>query len=171
MSRGPFLWASALFLVPLLAPAAPAQEPVTLRERFAAGYAYHVSSRVDFTGTLTPPPEKGQPARSLSTRGDSTIEYDERVLAVGGDGQVTRTVRLYDRMEFHRTIDGRAQSASLRPAVRRLVLLRDGPRKAPFSPDGPLTWSEIDQVRTDTLTPLLAGLLPDRPVRPGDAWE
>ena len=57
------------------------------------------------------------------------------------------------------------------PAVRRLVLLREGrDRKAPFSPDGPLTWGEIDLIRTDVFVPALAGLLPAAAVKPGDAW-
>jgi hypothetical protein len=41
----------------------------------------------------------------------------------------------------------------------------------PFSPDGPLTWGEIDLVRTDVFTPALTGLLPAGPVRPGDRWN
>jgi hypothetical protein len=48
--------------------------------------------------------------------------------------------------------------------------LRRGSTEVPFSPDGPLTWGEIDLVRTDVFTPALAGLLPDRPVRPGERW-
>jgi hypothetical protein len=40
----------------------------------------------------------------------------------------------------------------------------------PFSPDGPLTWGEIDLVRTDVFTPALVGLLPTRPVRVGEHW-
>jgi hypothetical protein len=51
-----------------------------------------------------------------------------------------------------------------------MVILRTGHREVPFSPDGPLTWAEIDLVRTDVFTPALAGLLPDRPVAPGDRW-
>jgi hypothetical protein len=164
-------WAFLPFLL-LRTAAASAQEAVSLQERFAVGYAYHVSTRVDLTGTLTPPAEPGKTAPApIQVRGDSAIEYDERILAVGTDGQVNRTLRAYARMDFRRTVGDRPQEANLRPAVRRMVLMRDGPRKAPFSPDGPLTWGEIDQVRTDTLTPLLVGLLPDHPVKPGDTWE
>jgi hypothetical protein len=165
------IWLVLPFL-PLLTSAAAAQETVTLQERFVAGSAYHVSSRVDLSGTLTPPGEPGKAAPApIKIRGDSAIEYDERILAVGSGGEVSRTLRIYDRMDFRRTVGDHPQEASLRAAVRRLVLMRDGPRKAPFSPDGPLTWGEIDEVRTDLLTPLLAGLLPDHPVRPGDTWE
>jgi hypothetical protein len=151
--------------------AAKAEEPVRLVERFTPGYQYHVSVRVDLGGSLTLPAEKGRPApRQLAVNGDSAVEYDERVLALDKDGSVQKTVRLCRRTDFHRTIDGRAQQTGLRPAVRRLVVLRGDNTKVPFSPDGALTWAEIDLVRTDVFAPALAGLLADRPVGPGDRW-
>jgi hypothetical protein len=51
-----------------------------------------------------------------------------------------------------------------------MVVQRLQQSEVPFSPDGPLTWGEIDLVRTDVFTPALAGLLPERAVRPGDRW-
>ncbi len=149
---------------------AAADDAVRLEERFAAGYQYHVSTRVDLTGNLTPPAVKGQPApKPLSLRGDSAIDYDERVLEMAG-GQVQKTIRLVGRMEFRRTVGDRPQETALRRAVGRMVLLRKGSTEVPFSPDGPLTWGEIDLVRTDVFTPALTGLLPLTPVRPGDRW-
>jgi hypothetical protein len=158
----------ALFLLPA---AALAQGPTHLEEKAAAGRAHQVSVRVEVTGTLTPAAEPGKPAaKPVEVRGDSALEYVERVLAVSG-GQPVKSIRLYERTDFRRTVDGVPQSAALRPSVRRLVLMRDGQKKAPFSPDGPLTWDEIDQVRTDVSAPALAGLLPGRAVRPGESWE
>ena len=54
----------------------------------------------------------------------------------------------------------------------RLVVLRsENGKKAPFSPDGPLLWSEIDAVKHDIFTPVLvAGLLPRDEVKPGAKW-
>ena len=75
------------------------------------------------------------------------------------------------RVDFRRTVGDRPQESSLRPAVRRLVLLREArDKKAPFSPDGPLTWGEIDLIRTDTFVPALLGLLPAEAVKPGENW-
>ena len=37
-------------------------QTVQLREKFPAGYQYHVSTRVELSGTLTLPPVKGKPA-------------------------------------------------------------------------------------------------------------
>jgi hypothetical protein len=147
-----------------------ADDAVSLQEAPREGRVYRVSTRVDLSGTLTPPAEKGKPApKPLAVKGDSAIDYDERLLTVA-DGQVRKTVRVYGRMDFQRTLGDRPQQSSLRPAVHRLVILRQDRAKAPFSPDGPLTWGEIDLVRTDVFTPALAGLLPDGPVHVGDRW-
>jgi hypothetical protein len=151
---------------------AAAQGPVRLREAFPAGYQYHVSSRVELSGVLRLPPEPGQkPPPPVELRGKSAVEYDERVLDAGTpDRPSPKTLRLYRRVDLERTVGDQAQESTLRPAVRRLVLLRYGHREVPFSPDGPLTWNEIDLVRTDVFTPALAALFPDRPVGPGDRW-
>src|SRR5262249_45827902 len=114
--------------------------------------------------------EKDKPApKALTISGSSAIEYDERVLAADSAGQVQKTLRLYRRLEFERKVGDRLQDSSLRPAVRRLVILRQNNLKAPFSPDGPLLWNEIELVRRD-FTPALTGLLPEKAVRIGDRW-
>jgi hypothetical protein len=148
-----------------------ADEPIQIRELFPAGYQFHVSSRVELSGNLVLPAEKNQPApKSLPVAGNSAIEYDERILDPGKDGQGQKTIRIYQRIDFHRKIGDRPQESTIRPAVRRMVVLRLKNAEVPFSPDGPLMWEEIDLVRTDVFTPALAGLLPAKPVRPGDSW-
>jgi hypothetical protein len=149
-----------------------AQGPIQIREVVSAGTAYHVSTHVDLTGELTVPPEDGQKTSSkVSLVGRSFIEYDERVLDTGRpDRPGPRTLRIYRRVDLDRTVGDKPQDVTIRPAVRRMVILRTGHREVPFSPDGPLTWSEIDLVRTDVFTPALIGLLPERSVAPGDRW-
>src|SRR5579871_2218454 len=118
---------------------ASAEDPIRLREQFPAGYQYHVSSRVELSGTLTLPAEKdGQAPKSLGVTGQSAQEYDERVLALAGDGQVQKTARIYRRIEFQRKVGDQQQESTIRPAVRRLVVLRHKNQEVPFSPDGPL---------------------------------
>jgi len=66
------------------ASAVQADETVRLQELFPAGYQYHVSTRVDLSGTMSLPAEKGKPVpKPLPVKGESAIEYDERVLAAG----------------------------------------------------------------------------------------
>jgi hypothetical protein len=154
----------------LVAGQAPADDTVRLKELFPGDYQYHVSTRVSLSGQLTlPPPEKDKKPITLPVKGSSTIEYDERVLD-SKDDAVGRTIRVYRRMDFERKVGDQAQTSTLRPEVRRLVLLREKNFKGPFCPEGPLTPGEIDLVRTDVFTPALTGLLPDGAVKAGDRW-
>jgi hypothetical protein len=169
----PSAWPPAAGLAVLLALTAPvmAEEPARLQEQFPAGYQYHVSTRVQLSGTLTLPAEKDKPApKPLPITGESAIDYDERVVAAGADGTVEKTARIYRRFELHRKVGDKPQASTVRPEVRRLVLLRHKNSEVAFSPDGPLTWGELDLIRTDVFTPALAGLLPDKAVRPGERW-
>ena len=149
-----------------------AEEPVRLEEKFPAGYQYHVNTRVDLSGSVTLPAEKGKPTPNpITISGDSAIEYDERVLTLDNDGRVQKTARVYRKMDFQRKVGDKPQQASLRPDVRKVVLLLAKNRKGPFSPDGPLTWGEIDLIRTDVFAPALTGLLPEKAVQIDDRWK
>ena len=148
-----------------------ADEVLPLREAFAAGYQYHVTCRVDVSGNLTLPAEKNQSvAQTLKVSGNSVIEYDERILDPGANAREHKTARIYRRIDFQRKVGDRTQESTIRNNVRRLVVLRLQNKEVPFSPDGPLTWSEIDLVRTDVFTPALSGMLPSKPVRIGEQW-
>ena len=164
---------SGAAVLAILASALPvrADDAIKIEETFRDGRTYRISTRVDLSGTLTPPADKGQPApKPVSVKGDSAIDYDERLLAID-NGAVRKTIRLYSRMDFDKTLADRPAVGTLRPAVRRLVVMREKGTKAPFSPDGPLTWGEIDLVRTDVFTPALTGMLPDHAVHVGDRWN
>ena len=156
-----------VFVFPALA-----AEPVRLQEAFAVGSQYRVASRLNGTGAVGLPSEKDkQPGESLPLEGKSSIEYDERILEVDAAGVPTKSLRIYRVVDFHKTIGKQRFDTTIRPEVRRLVLLRNQQTKVPFSPDGPLQYSEIDLVRTDVFTPHLAGLLPAQAVQPGETWK
>ena len=169
-----------VFAVVLMHPtAAAAEEPIRFQESFPPGYQYHVSTRVELSGSLSLAGEagggsspKGNQAmpKALPVTGTSAIDYDERVLDTAAGGQVQKTLRIFRRIDFQRQVGDRTQETTIRPTVRRMVLMRLKHTEVPFSPEGPLTWGEIDLVRTDVFTPALAGLLPDKAVRPGDRW-
>jgi hypothetical protein len=172
MSSRSGFWALAAIVFVATAPlGVRAEEPVKIAEAFPVGHQCHVSCRVEVKGTLAPEPDKGKKeAKPLTLIGESVIEYDERVLAAKNTGEVDKTLRIYRRIDFQRKVGDREQQQTIRPTVRRLVLLRHKHNEVPFSPDGPLTWGEIDLVRTDVFTPALAGLFPPQAVRPGESW-
>jgi len=168
---------AAALIVSLTAFAANGQnDSVKLAETFSSGQTFHVRTKVELSGTLTPPATpkdkapKDKTPKAVKLKGTSLIEYDERILDVEKDA-VSKTVRVYKKLDFKRALAGQDQELTLRPAVRRLVVIRQGHTEVPFSPDGPLTWGEIDAVRVDVFTPALAGLLPAKAVRVGDSWD
>ena len=155
----------------VLAGSARGQDAVTLAESFKPGHVYTVEVRVRLDGKLSLPARKDKAPQMVATQGASRVKYDERILdsdEAGGQ----RAVRQYREVEFRRVLGNSNQDATIRPAVRRMVVIRAGDRRAPFSPDGPLTWGEIDVVRTDVFNPAaIPGLLPPNPVKPGNSWK
>jgi hypothetical protein len=169
MSRSLRLFAGFAPAILLLLSAIPAvgHEAITLSERFNPGSEYRVVTRVEMRGELMPPGEKDR----LKMHGRSFIEYDERILPTDGKTAELKALRIYRTIDFKRLIGDKPQEISLRPNIRRMVMMKSGHAKVPFSPDGPLTWGEIDMLRTDIFVPALAGLLPPRPVKAGDSWR
>ncbi|MGF1580468.1 MAG: hypothetical protein ACFCD0_13990 [Gemmataceae bacterium] len=158
------------FLFPLVCVPVNAQS-YRLQETNEPGNMYRVNARVSLNGTMTVPSKNEEkPAKTLQLSGKSSLDYDERILKLDKSGQVARTARQYRQLELQRKVDDQAQSSSLRNNVRRVVILRHKNMEVPFSPDGPLTWAEIDLVRTDVFPPALSGLLPDKAVAPRDRW-
>lgn len=149
---------------------AVAQDAVTLAETFRPNHTYKVDVQVQLQGKLAVPQGKDKAPQLLPVVGSSRLIYDERVLDPE-EANAQKTVRAYREVEFRRMVGNATQDASIRPSVRRLVVIRANDRRAPFSPDGPLTWGEIDVVRTDVFNPTaIPGLLPSGPVRTGQKW-
>ncbi|MBN9523799.1 hypothetical protein J0H58_35695 [bacterium] len=149
---------------------AAGQETVTLAENFRPNHAYKVDVRVQLQGKLAIPQGKDKAPQLLPVVGASRLTYDERVLEPD-EANSQKTVRSYREVEFRRMVGNIVQDAGIRPSVRRLVVIRANDRRAPFSPDGPLTWGEIDVVRTDVFNPTaVPGLLPAGPVKTGQKW-
>ncbi|VTR93459.1 Uncharacterized protein OS=Pirellula staleyi (strain ATCC 27377 / DSM 6068 / ICPB 4128) GN=Psta_2561 PE=4 SV=1 [Gemmata massiliana] len=164
--------ALTVLFVAALASRASAQDAVTLAEPFKPGHTTKVEVQVKLTGKLAlPSTEKGKAPQLVPVSGTSKLVYEERLLKPE-DTELLKTVRAYRDVSFERTVGEAKQDAGLRPSVRRMVIIKAGAKKAPFSPDGPLTWGEIDVVRTDVFNPaLVPGLLPPDPVKPGQSWK
>ncbi|MFO0797298.1 MAG: hypothetical protein U0804_07455 [Gemmataceae bacterium] len=149
---------------------ADAQEVVVLSEGFRPNHAYKVDVRVQLSGKLAVPQGKDKAPQLLPVLGSSKVVYDERVLEPD-EANAQKTVRTYRDVDFRRMVGTVTQDAAVRPSVRRMVLIRANDRRAPFSPDGPLSWGEIDVVRTDVFLPAtVPGLLPANAVKTGDKW-
>ncbi|MFL5341249.1 MAG: hypothetical protein ACJ8F7_13965 [Gemmataceae bacterium] len=167
-------WFATLIAPALVTAVAAAQEPLRLIEKFPVGYQYHVSSRFSGGGTLPVPAKKDRgTGQSLDMTGKSVAEYDERILDADAGGEVHKTLRIFRQVDLHKTLGKDEFPLTIRPAVRRMVVLPEPNRRMPlpFSPDGPLTYAELDIVSKEVFTPSLAGLLPAGAVKPGDTWK
>ncbi|VTS02351.1 hypothetical protein [Tuwongella immobilis] len=147
------------------------QSRYALQEVFRPNDQYRVESRVRLNGRLSVPIDPNQPAKLVDMTGESKISYDERLLSPDPKTNGERSVRIYRQMEFTRKVADRPQSLNLRDAVRRVVLIRRDQTEVSFSPDGPLTWGEMDLIRTDVFTPALVGIAPPRPMAVGESWQ
>jgi len=150
---------------------ANAQTPMMLREKSDPAVVLRVDVRTTIAGRLSLPVETGKPPEVVALEGASTLVYDERPLPPDEE-KSEKVIRAYRTVEFQRKMNNQEQGASLRESVRRVVVLKnDKGKKAPFSPDGPLTWGEIDLIRHDIFAPAIcSGILPARAVAPGDKW-
>lgn len=150
----------------------PSDQVFTLREEFKEGSSYQIESSVRLHGRLRLASPGTKELQEVRFRGESRIRYTERILSPLDNGETLRTVRLYHQVDMHRRVGEDIQETTVRPEVRRLVLLAHRGKRAPFSPDGPLTWGEIDLIRTDLFCPIvLAGLVPQNAVAVGDKWK
>jgi len=159
-------------IIALLAfPAFVVAEPIRLVAPVAPDRVYRITTDSTIAGELIPPSEKDKAANPIKVSGKSTIDYVERTLSVDPKDADYKALRVYERVEFRKTTADRTDESTLRPGVRRLVVMKKGHHKVSFSPDGPLMWSEIDLVRTDLVVSALSGLLPSNAVEPGDTWK
>lgn len=146
-------------------------DTVRLTESAPPGAEYRVVTEFQFVGELMLPVEKGKPPEKVKMNGQSSIDYAERVLKVDPKEADHKSFRVYEKIDFRKTTGDRTDQITLRDNVRRLVMMKRGHAKVPFSPDGPLKWGEIEMLRTDFVVPALAGMLPDKDVAPGDTWQ
>lgn len=149
---------------------ASAEEPIRLTDKSPTGSEFRVVTASTIAGELLTPVAKDKPPERIKIGGRSTIDYLERILPVDAKDADYKSLRVYETVAFRKTAGDRTDEMTLRPAVRRLVFMKKGPHKVPFSPDGPLLWGEIELLRTDLVVPALAGLLADKPVQRGDTW-
>ena len=139
--------------------------------RIQAGDVYRVVSTSSVSGQLTLPDPKTGRHRQLAIRGTTRVVYRERAIRVDNASAAARLLRVYEGVEYQRTVGDQSQQVTLRAAVRRVVLDSQDTDHFPFSPDGPLQWSEIKLIRGHAMLPVLEGLLPSGDLQTEKAWN
>src|SRR5438477_11636 len=93
-----------------------ADDPLRLHEKFAAGYQYHVSVRVEVTGTLpdkaVSPGDRWTAARSAIQELTDMERIDDGDVTCKSEGVVERDKRRYARVQFAGTVSGPGEDGS-----------------------------------------------------------
>ncbi len=152
-----------LFVFPLFAWAISSS---CLRAVDPLAQSFHrIRARGSLTGTIMGP--KGP----MPIKGESSVEYDERILDRSVQGEPVRTVRHYTKAKLIREQGDQVGEGLIRPILNPIVILRQGSTEVPFSPRGPMTLGEVDLLRTDVFVGALQGLLPPPGSLPGATWK
>lgn len=114
-----------------------------------------------------------QEGRSQSLKLNSQAEHRlrERVLAVDKAGVPIKAARIYDTAMAGITVDGTTTTRGLRNDRRLTVAQRVNDTLVCYSPQGPLTREELENISEHFDTLSFTGLLPGREVKVGDAWK
>jgi len=152
-----------------------AQTPVDFHWRWQPGDIDRVTQTVEVEGTLRI--QEGNQITTPATKVAGKFVYFERRLSPAnssrGDlpSELGGSVRYYQDAETDIRVDG----SPFRPALRenrRLVRVKDHQGEViAYSLQGPLTRDELDLLTSPGNSLVVDGLLPPRPVRPGDTWE
>ena len=149
-------------------------DPVMLREREPNG-ATRVLVTLEGKGLYrpvqSPGADAGETPKPLALKVETRLEFVERILERDGRERPTRAVRRV--LEAGAAVNGeiRPMSSTLRPGVAILFAEARSDGVLVYSPGGPLTRPELELVQGPGDPLELAGLLPDRPVEPGDRWK
>ncbi|MFO0809400.1 MAG: hypothetical protein U0746_12305 [Gemmataceae bacterium] len=110
-------------------------------------------------------------SQSLKLTASADHRFRERVLAVDKSGAPVKAGRLYDTAMTSISVDGTPAARSLRAERRLTVAQRINDSLVCYSPHGPLTREELENVSEHFDTLALTGLLPGREVKVGDTWK
>ncbi len=147
------------------------EDPVKLSEDLLPGLIQQIETKSTLEGTLQVPVGEGEAPKIIPMKGNSRIRYKEILLQADPNSADFKSLRTYQEMIFERKNGDRDLSMVLRPEVRGVIFMKKNQAKNAFSPNGSLTWDELDGLRTDQCFAALQGIFPSNPVLPGDRWR
>ena len=112
--------------------------------------------------------DKSEP---LKLQASAVHEYPERIMAVGQDGQVQKTVRIYETAKGNFTYASEHVEDALRPERRLIVAQFYKDQALVYAPSGPLTREELNLTGEQFNSAVVAGILPGKEVSVGETWK
>ena len=157
-----------VLLLLAVAPAARCQT-YPLSETVRAGDCFRLRLEMSLRGDIKVSRDDKPGTLPLTAKGNHDLL--ERVLAVGDNGLVEKSARVYETASATITAGKDAESKSLRKERKLIVAQRPRDQATTYAPGGPLTRAELDLVADHFDTLCLTGLLPGKAVAVGDKWK
>jgi hypothetical protein len=138
--------------------------------RTKVGDQYRVTNSSRFKGWSEVPSADGKESTKGEFAGASRVVFRERQLAPSEKEPAARLFRVYDAVEYTRTMGAKEEKARLRQQVRRVLLDPLGKGFVIYSPDGPLRLAELSMLSDHSHLPQLETFLPEKELQPGETW-
>ena len=151
-----------------------AAEKVSLQELPTDSRVFRVTSQLSVAGdVLTSSNRSGKAAAVKMKLGvEAKFVFSERRLdGAGRDEKAFRSIRYYDQAASRVVVSDKQPLYVLRDAVRMLVASGQREGIQLHSPAGPLTYDELELLRSPCDSLAALALLPDQPVESGDTWK
>lgn len=146
-----------------------AAERVALEEDRSQPRIFQLSSHLQVEGQIFPQPGEQS---ALPLKVDAGFRYRERFLeGAGRQAQSLRAVRFYDQAGASITAGPQVSNIDLRNQTRLIVAHGTDLGVELFSPQAPLQFAELDLLHSPGDSLVIAALLPDSGVEPGDKWK
>lgn len=139
--------------------------------RSKVGDQYRIVNSSRFKGWTEVPPAAAdkEPTRS-EFAGASKVVFRERQLPPSPKDPASRLFRLYDAVEYTRSVGDKEEKARLRQQVRRVLLDPLEKGFVIYSPDGPMRLAELSMLSDHSHLPQLETFLPEKELKVGDTW-
>lgn len=163
-------WRRAFCVVVFLITARPVSAGIKLEESFDDERTFSVRSRLKVEGTTLTAGTDGK-ASSLKTNVDGKLTYLERRLPPGGrEAEALRSLRSFQLAEAEITVGDRVTVNRLDRAAQTVVAegKREGVRV--YATSGPMTYENVELLRTPGDSLALLALLPSQEVDATSTW-
>lgn len=164
-------WVVAAVLLAAIggAGAASAAEQYELSEDASDPRIFKVEAQLDVSGKLFPQPG---PDKALKLAVKGRFVFDERRReGTGREAQTLRSVRHYEQARASIEAGTQQTNYELRDSLRLVVAQGSSEGIELFSPLGPLTFDELELLRTPGDCLAMQALLPDSKVELGESWQ
>jgi len=156
-------------LLATFGPRASAAERFELKEPAGDSRTFKVTVGLDVSGKLHAPPD---PKKPLPLTVAAHFEFEERRLAgTGREAQSLRALRNYDQASATIHAGDQESSQLLRSTLSLIVATGKADGMDLYTPAGPMTYSELELLRTPGDPLAMLGLLPEGEVEVAETWQ